>query len=134
MLVFLDESHLDEEISWDSLSTWVERKLKGISHGEVDHLISRAKKISSYKEKRELQDRVKEAIDAAEKVRTNGDSKAKREAGLQLEILHKVKSTVDSYDPEKQNEDRQKEKEDEKKKEDDGEGQERRHVVDVKDT
>ena len=102
MPVFLKtkDDILFESFSLESFTTWAERKLKGYSAGEVDHLAKKVYEINSESNKKAVIERILNAItDAKEKLKVTDDNVKKKLIHDHIEVLNKLMSYAHSYDP-----------------------------------
>ena len=94
-IIVLNEAFAD---TIDSFKTWAERKLKGYSIGEIDVLANKVKAIGSEVEKREVLERIEDALKAARSTLSKSTNEAKRrELRLQIEVLGQLKSKAMSF-------------------------------------
>jgi hypothetical protein len=100
MSVFLNDVRflMKEDFNWQDIKTFVERKIKGYSSGEVDSIVNKLKTMDSEEKKRDLLARTEAAIkDANEAKSKTTDSDKLRELTLQLEILSTLKSKISAF-------------------------------------
>ena len=105
MTLFLESdnsvvSELLQEDIWESLLTFVDKKLKGYSTRQADSFIHRAQEMHSETQKHDLIIDIRDAIKDVEKKKLSTDSKDKtEELNLHLTTLKTIETKVKSFNP-----------------------------------
>lgn len=91
------------EFNLDSFTSWAERKVKGYSANEIDHLATKVADLNSESQKKAVLERILNAIeDAKVKLAEAKEGNNKTKEALvrdHLEVLLRLKSYALAYDP-----------------------------------
>lgn len=101
MTVFLKEQTdkiISEEFSWNDFKIYIDRKLKGYSHGEIDYLASKATNLNTHTDKQELLVKIYAAKDVArDKLHKTTDPNDRRELLIHMDVLKTLEGKVKAF-------------------------------------
>ena len=88
----------DWEDTLTSFTTYAERKLKGFSVGEIDHLATKAKDVDSEVKKRDVLERIEDALkDARKALADTNKADKQKELRIQIQVLGELKTKVNAF-------------------------------------
>lgn len=87
----------DFEDTMTSFLTMATRKLKGYSVGEIDHLAKKARAVNSEVGKRDLLERINDALNDARKALKGAKADKQKELRTQIQVLGELKAKVSAF-------------------------------------